>query len=358
MGIVASGLNEAEKEDVVLEVPPFQPLRVILVGLGGIGSKLADELARFLMYTEKAPKEMVLVDGDTYSQSNLDRQSVLESDVGKPKAQVWSDSLAMEFHKVSFSAMCGYVVPDDFRTQKDMSVVVPISRLQMEGAITILGVDNHKTRKLFSDHFQKFVQNGVLINGGNKTEGEGSIITAVRINGEQIMPAIDTFHPEIKEPKDKNPGELSCAELAKQEGGTQIIWANQMVAALIGNEVYGVVRGDWKNLRQRGEVYFDITANAAAPRARFVPGKEIEYKGDAVKVEPKEAGETSEVPMASVSQSISDALDELTGGGADGIHKVRPARKKASRTGPKVVNEPGKPTKKKAAVKAKEGVGK
>lgn len=336
-----------EEQAVVPEIPPFQPIRIILVGLGGIGSKLADELARFMMYTEKSPKEMVLVDGDVYSQSNLDRQSVLESDVGKPKAQVWSDSLAQEFHKVSFSAMCGYVVPDDFRTGKDMSVVVPISRLQMEGAITILGVDNHPTRKLFSDHFQLHVQNGVLINGGNSSEGEGSIITAARINGEQIMPAIDAFHPEIREPKGKNPGELSCAELAKLDGGTQVIWANQMVAALIGNEVYSVVRGDWEKLRQRGEVYFDITANAAAPKGRFVPGKEIEFKGTSPVMQGGEAPDVVAATSSSGPLQLNELLTKMA-------KAAKPVRKKASRA-ELTVNEHGKTPKKKAPAKAKEG---
>lgn len=255
----------------------FQPVRVILVGLGGIGSKLADELARYMMYEPKAPKELLLVDGDVYSQSNLDRQSILESDVGRPKAQVWSEGIAGEFHKLSVSGLCGYVVPRG--TKKDN--VVHIDKLPMEGAITILGLDNHKSRKMFSDHFKE-VKNGVLINGGNKTEGEGSLITSVRVGGEWLMPPIDAFHPEIADPQDKNPGELSCAELAKIKGGTQIIWANQMVAALIGNEVHCVVQGDWEKLRARGEVYFDILANAAVPRQRFVSGKEVEISKEAV----------------------------------------------------------------------------
>lgn len=252
------------------ELMIFQPVRVIVIGLGGIGSKLADELARYMMYEPKAPKELILVDGDVYSQSNLDRQSVLESDVGRPKAQAWAESLAQEFHKLSVRGMCGYVVPIGTKREN----VVHIDKLEMEGAVTILAVDNHKTRKMFSDYFQAKVKNGVLINGGNNLT-DGSIITSIRHDGEQILPAIDTFHPEIREPKDKNPGELSCAELSKVSGGTQIIWANQMVAALIGNELHCVVQGEWEQLRGRGEVYFDILSNAAAPRQRFVSGKEV-----------------------------------------------------------------------------------
>ena len=264
------------------EIIGFQPVRVILVGLGGIGSKLADELARYMMYEPKAPKELLFVDGDVYSQSNLDRQSVLESDVGSPKAKVWAEGIAQEFSKLSVAGLCGYVVSSSSK-RKDNNVVL-VENLPMEGAITILGLDNHKSRKMFSDHFST-VQNGVLINGGNKTEGEGSVITSVRVGGEWVLPPIDAFHPEIADPQDKNPGELSCAELAKIKGGTQIIWANQMVAAMIGNEVHCVVQGEWEKLRARGEVYFDITANAAVPRQRFVSGKEVEIAEETLVVE-------------------------------------------------------------------------
>jgi len=335
-------------DDLVVEVPPFQPVRLILVGLGGIGSKLADELARYMSYTDKAPKEMLLVDGDVYSQSNLDRQSVLESDVGKPKAQVWSDGLAQEFKKISFSAICGYIVPDSFLPKEDkdgtkvMTRIVPVSKLQMESAITILAVDNHKTRKMFSDYFQSTVKNGVLINGGNSEGGDGSVITAVRMGGEQIMPAIDTFHPEIREPKDKNPGELSCAELAKIDGGTQVIWANQFVAALIGNEVYCVVQGEWEKLRARGEVYFDIMQNTASPRQRFVPGKEILMPQETKK-------EAKEVPEAVVGDPTveEDVLVTLGSTAATPV-MVKSKPKKASPSELKVVDERGKKSKVKA----------
>ena len=271
-----------KKEGVDPGVHPFSPARVVLIGLGGIGSKLADELGRYMSHTTKAPKELLLVDGDMYSQSNLERQSILESDVGKPKAQVWSDGLAAEFHNLTVSAMCGYVGKEG--TKKDN--VVPIDRLPMEGAITIVAVDNHATRKLFSDWFQDRIASGVLISGGNE-KTDGSMITAARIKAAQILPAIDTFHPEIKSPKDKNPADLSCAELAKIDGGTQVIWANQMIAALIGNEVHSVVTGEWEKLRKRGEVYFDILENAAVARQRLVSGKEV--------ILPKEEETTKEV---------------------------------------------------------------
>lgn len=332
----------------VAPVATFQPMRVILIGLGGIGSKLAEDLARYMMYEAKAPKELVLVDGDVYSESNLDRQSILEGDVGRPKAQVWAEGLAGAFPKLVISGISGYVVPDSMRKEN----TVPISKLSMEGAVTILAVDNHKTRKMFSDHFQKGVQNGVLINGGNNMT-DGSLITAIRMSGEQITPSIDAFHPEIAEPKDKNPGELSCAELAKVDGGTQVIWANKMVATLIGNELYCVVQGELEKLRARGEVYFDIMANAAAPRQRFVPGKEVSFDKGTV-LEP--AASTPSSPTAEgwirdASSSLGLTENELLSSDPESILKALLKKSKKAFSGAKVVSVLKKPRKVKLADK-------
>jgi molybdopterin/thiamine biosynthesis adenylyltransferase len=261
-----------EENAVVVAIDPvtgFQPVRVILVGLGGIGSKLADELARYMSYTSKAPKELLLIDGDVYSQGNLERQSILESDVGKSKAQAWADGLAAEFHNLSVSAMCGYVGKEG--TKKDN--VVPIDKISLEGSIVILGVDNHKTRNLFYLWCLVHVPSVYLISGGNN-KFDGSVINLWKNNGNRLIDGF-AFHPEILNPQDKNPADLSCAELAKIDGGTQVIWANGMAATVIGNEVHSIVTGEWDKLRKRGEVYFDILENVSVSRQRLVTGKEV-----------------------------------------------------------------------------------
>jgi len=256
---------------VELQKVLFAPVRTILVGLGGIGSKLAEDLARYMAYSPKAPKELILVDGDTYSQSNLERQSAVESDVGQPKARVWAESLAREFKGLSVRSMDGYVGAPDSKKQN----VIPIDKLSLEGAATILGVDNHATRKLFSDYFSRAIQNGALISGGNNLV-DGSILVGVRIGGQDFTPPIDTFHQEIREPGDKNPADLSCSELAKLEGGQQVIWANKMAACLMGNAFYALCEGALESLQRQSEIYFDVQANAARPAVRLVPGKEVE----------------------------------------------------------------------------------
>ena len=273
--------NAVPVDPLKLPENDFQAVRINLIGLGGIGSKLADELARYMTHTERAPKELILVDGDVYSQGNLERQSVLESDVGLPKAKVWADGLAQEFRMLTVRAICGYVGKRKAEGTADRPTTVPIDQIAMESSITVVGVDNHATRKLFSDYFQEIVQNGVLISGGNNMT-DGSIITAIRMNGKNLTPAIDTFHPEIRNPKDKNPAELSCAELAKVDGGTQVIWANLEAASKLGNEIHCVVTGEWERLKKRGEVYFDILENAAMPRLRMVEGKEVKEEGPIV----------------------------------------------------------------------------
>jgi len=250
----------------------FQPKRIVLVGLGGIGSKLADELARYMSYTKGAPKELLLVDGDVYSEGNLERQSVTEADVGKHKAETWAVGISAEFRNLACSSMNGYVGPEGLKKDN----VVTIDRHPLDGSIAIVAVDNHPTRNLFYTWFRAKVKDGILLSGGNDMT-DGSILSLIQLGGERLVDGF-VFHKEIMEPKGKNPAELSCAELAKLDGGSQVIWANQMAAATLGNEIHSIVSGEWDRLKERGEVYFDILVNSSVPRMRRVSGKEVEEK--------------------------------------------------------------------------------
>ena len=282
-----------------IQKPSFTPVRVILVGLGGIGSKLAEDLARYMAFSKNGPKELILVDGDTYSQSNLERQSAVESDVGQPKAKVWAETLAREFKALSIRSIDGYI--GESGVKKDN--VIPIDKLSLEGSATLLGVDNHATRKLFSDYFEKEVQNGVLVSGGNNLV-DGSVLVGVRVGGKSLTPPIDAFHPEIAKPGDKNPADLSCSELAKLEGGQQVIWANKMAACLIGNAFYAICEGSVEDLQRQSEIYFDVRLNAARAAVRLVPGKEVEEPKKEKPVKVRKSSKAIAKKMGAVADKI------------------------------------------------------
>ena len=66
---------------------------VVIVGLGGIGSHLAEPLCRFLS-TLSSPPQVVLVDGDTYASDNRGRQRVGREEIGVNKAVAQARRLA------------------------------------------------------------------------------------------------------------------------------------------------------------------------------------------------------------------------------------------------------------------------
>lgn len=278
--------------------------RVVVVGLGGIGSAHVFELARKMSRYKGWPRELLLVDGDIYTEGNLDRQQVLASDVGQNKARCWAKALASEYGNLQIGAITAYV------GQKN------IVELSLEGTAVLLGVDNHPTRKLFSKYMEENHREFVLICGGNERT-DGSVITYLRKAGEDMTPALTVWHPEIENPKGKNPADLSCAELAKMEGGEQIMDANASAARIMMHMLRLVIEGDKEptdfkagkipdhiecngcgkpilegsttnaegkpicalcNVKGQADVYFDIQRNTVRPRARFVPGKEIEVK--------------------------------------------------------------------------------
>ncbi|RTZ61436.1 MAG: hypothetical protein DSZ31_00300, partial [Gammaproteobacteria bacterium] len=66
----------------------LKELRILVVGLGGLGSFVTTELVRL------GAKNLILVDNDRVSVSNLNRQILYDrSDVGKSKALVASKKL-------------------------------------------------------------------------------------------------------------------------------------------------------------------------------------------------------------------------------------------------------------------------
>ena len=63
------------------------PDRIVLVGLGGIGSQLLPALVRYLAFRSEPRPVLVLVDGDAYEPRNRTRQVFPEGAIGSNKAE-------------------------------------------------------------------------------------------------------------------------------------------------------------------------------------------------------------------------------------------------------------------------------
>jgi molybdopterin/thiamine biosynthesis adenylyltransferase len=223
-------------------------MNILIIGLGGIGSVLVDQLARYLNYNSMFENSrLTLMDGDSYETKNYIRQNFFN--LGN-KADSKVIDLRSRFKQLKIDSIPSFVNKDNITMLDDFDVI-------------LMGVDNHKTRKLVSDYC-KTRQNVILISGGNEYI-DGSSQLYVRKEGQDLTPDLCAYHPEIRNARDKSPEELSCEELALAE--PQLLLTNVTAAItmlwLFRNSVE-------KNDIKKSEVYFDIEKMAVDSKQRVV----------------------------------------------------------------------------------------
>src|SRR3989338_2728244 len=224
---------------------------VVVIGIGGIGTHLVRPLCRYL---SKASHDyrVVFIDGDDFQIENEDRQ---EFQLFGPKAEVLAGEMTSQHPSLDIQAKKWYVT--------DENIFLSIR----EGDIVFSCVDNHATRKLLSAHCST-VQNVVLISGGNDYS-DGNVQVFIRQNGSNITPPLTHLHPEIENPQDKNPGEMSCEELA-ESGSPQLIFTNFLASAWMLTTFWKFLewRDDQKGHFSYSEVYFDLMTGNARSTSR------------------------------------------------------------------------------------------
>jgi molybdopterin/thiamine biosynthesis adenylyltransferase len=234
--------------------PAAQPRerRVVIIGLGGIGSWVVQALCPFLQFSQDS-WTLVLVDGDEYEEKNRARQAF--DDLGL-KADVQTAWVARKYNRVRVQPIAQYLSSDGAED------TVPVSSAIQSGDIIFSCLDNHRTRKMVSDHCTN-LRDVVLVSGGNEYT-DGNVQVFVRRQGQDSTCRLEKYHPELASPRDKAPYEMSCEELSASS--PQLIFANLTAATLMLNAFYALEQKklDW----QKSEVYFDIVANVATPRTR------------------------------------------------------------------------------------------
>lgn len=204
------------------------PRRFKLIGLGGVGSIAARYLALFLASLDE-DLTFVLVDGDAFEEENAGRMFFSEP---RNKAAVVCDELValLGDSRLLLDAKETYVTPAN------------VAELILPGDLVLLAVDNHDTRKLVSERCGQ-LDDVTLVSGGNdgvEPEAErpklgtyGNVQVHVRRNGVDLSPPLTAHHPEIADPKDENPGTLSCAEQVASVA--QILFTNLQTATAMLN---------------------------------------------------------------------------------------------------------------------------
>lgn len=234
--------------------PSAQPRerRIVIVGLGGIGSWVVQALCPYLQFgTDNWI--LVLVDGDEYEEKNRTRQAFDELGA---KAEVQAGWVARKFNRLRVQPITQYISDDGSEN------TAPVNSAIRSGDLVFSCLDNHRSRKMIADHCSN-LRDVTLISGGNEYT-DGNVQVFVRRQGQDKTCRLEKYHPEFITPNDKAPYEMSCEELAASS--PQLIFTNLTAATLMLNAFYAIEQkqADW----QKSEVYFDIVANAATPRTR------------------------------------------------------------------------------------------
>ncbi len=225
----------------------MKELHLKIIGIGGIGTVLADTVCRFLNYSDKVGwSKVTLVDGDEFEHKNLERQVF---DAFGNKALAKTSELTDKFRNMFVTNIPQFVTEEN------------IENVIQEDDVVMLCVDNHKTRKLVSDYVKK-LKNVVLVSGGNEYV-DGNVQIFIRKDGENVTPSLTDYHPEIDSPQDKSPHEMSCEELQKSE--PQLIFTNSTVANIMCWAFWNYLQN--KDF-QKSEIYFDINQMVVDPKLR------------------------------------------------------------------------------------------
>jgi len=248
----------------------MKDINIKIIGLGGIGSWLIQFITRYARFTMLQNKKITIttIDGDAYDSLNRPRQNF--QNLGS-KARIKKLEMEDEYKKYIppgyslenfvFDYVDDYVCEDNIKS------------LILDGDVIFLGVDNHKSRSIVSKYC-KNLDDIILISGGNDIT-VGNIQIFQKKGGEEITSDLCAYHPEIENPQDKAPYELSCEEM--QESAPQLIFTNIMVAVLMCCAYYNLLTGTININNPIGEAYFDIVTMKCDSKLRK-PKKEKEEK--------------------------------------------------------------------------------
>jgi molybdopterin/thiamine biosynthesis adenylyltransferase len=222
--------------------------RVVVIGLGGIGSQLIPSLLHFL-HSKKFDGPVVLMDGDLYEEKNLNRQLVPEDGLGMNKAEAMAVTFGQRLPTLNFQSLPFYL------DETNSDIVIE------DDDFVICGVDNHWTRRMIDERI-KALKNVTYISGGNDlTDGNMQVVR--RRNGKALDPSLQEVHPEIAEAIEKPDWTPGCDQMVN--AAPQIIVTNLMVASAMLNAVWAI----WEDKElSYSEVYVDVEVNAARSTSR------------------------------------------------------------------------------------------
>lgn len=216
-----------------------RPVKIVLIGTGGTGGHIAPHLYR-LLHTLDRPVKLILCDGDIVEEKNLVRQNFTQADLGLNKARVTA-----ERYSNVFGLETSYV-PEFIESAEQLEELIHPGlwraseygvKTVSELVILIGAVDNNRSRQLCHEVFLR-AKELIYIDSGNGTY-TGQVVCGVRRSGKTFYKPVGSLYPDLFQPDDRFPSELSCAEASVS--APQTIAANLMAATTVVTMIYNIL---------------------------------------------------------------------------------------------------------------------
>lgn len=225
-------------------------MNVLLVGLGGNGSKLLVSLARAALALRamgRTPPHVVAVDPDRVSEANLARQAFAPQDLGRPKAEVLVGKTNL-LYGLGWEWRTRPFQPEDLR----------------EADIVVSALDSRRARRQVAEALEKRKAKLWWVDLGNG-DRYGQVLAG---NGTKEAPWPHQRLPElVGDEEDEGPSCSVLEALLRQD-----LLVNDMAAVWAAEVLWHLLRG--KRPPYLG-VFYDLDRGKATP----VPWPEVKRVG-------------------------------------------------------------------------------
>lgn len=213
---------------------PNNEIKIALVGCGGTGSFIAQDLAR-IAYHQKQKGidiDITFVDFDFIEEKNVGRQNFVYAEIGKNKAE----TLALRYNRAY-----GLTISFDSSILQNNK----LSYLDSETNIVVGAVDNNKARKVIHQIAKQQSSKFLWLDCGNYNNG-GQILLGNSFRREEkdyrlnLCKEIPYPSVQMKELIQKEKEiKVSCADAALREEQTLMI--NRAMATFAGQYLYELI---------------------------------------------------------------------------------------------------------------------
>lgn len=195
---------------------------VVIVGGGGIGSAVLQDLARFL--PDRIP--IIVMDGDVVEGKNLQRQMFSRKHLGRNKAECLAELAtgAIGLERV-------YYKPEYLKKPEQLHEMTK----EFATIVLIGAVDNHPARRVMEKFVASFSGSGekarvYYVDCANEVN-RGEVV-AVLATPEGLFGSFrSTFDPSVLTDNSADPTQVSCTHML-DDGNMQVLYTNRKAAII------------------------------------------------------------------------------------------------------------------------------